>query len=197
MVLCLYAISSNKPTLAALMLTMAMSIKAGAMLLVPSILGCIQYQWGTLKLIKSVFIIVFVQFLVVSPFIYEPAALALGFEGANTNLQPYLDNSKLLGGGSDPKLQRGAYYDLTIYWQFVGRNIYEGPIFASATGKAMLGINVYYFFIRRWCTPNCLYNLAQTFNMGGSKMTFADCRKLIELITIMYLGGVNFVPGGH
>lgn len=40
-VLCVYFVSSNKPLIAALMLTLAMSIKAGAMLLVPSFLGSI------------------------------------------------------------------------------------------------------------------------------------------------------------
>jgi Gpi18-like mannosyltransferase len=57
-VLCIYFVSGNRPLLAAQMLTMAMSIKAGAMLLVPSFLGAIQYQWGTLKLVIVLIIIV-------------------------------------------------------------------------------------------------------------------------------------------
>lgn len=57
-VLCVYFVSSNKPLVAALMLTLAMSIKAGAMLLVPSFLGSIMYQWGTKKLVYSLVIIV-------------------------------------------------------------------------------------------------------------------------------------------
>ena len=61
----------------------------------------------------------------------------------------------------------------------------------------MLGSNVYYFFIRRWCVPQCLSNLAKTFNPGKSKLSYLQRRKLIELMIVMYLVGINFVPGGH
>jgi Gpi18-like mannosyltransferase len=39
--LCLYMVSENKPRLAALMFSLALSIKAGAMLLLPTLLGSI------------------------------------------------------------------------------------------------------------------------------------------------------------
>ena len=42
-VVCLYMVSKNKPVWASLFLTLGLSIKAGAMLLVPSFLGWIQY----------------------------------------------------------------------------------------------------------------------------------------------------------
>ena len=105
--------------------------------------------------------------------------------------------SKLLGGGAEAKFQRGAAYNVTIYWQFVGYKIYHEQWFVQALTKFMLGSNVYYFFIRRWCVPQCLWNLAKTFKPGTPKVTFAQRRKLIELMIIMYLAGVNFVPGGH
>ena len=61
----------------------------------------------------------------------------------------------------------------------------------------MLGVNVYYFFVRRWCIPQCLWNLIRTFKFEEPKMTYIGRRKLIELLIVMYLAGVNFVPGGH
>ena len=42
-VICIYMVSTNRPFLAALFLTMSISVKAGAMLLIPSFLGWLQY----------------------------------------------------------------------------------------------------------------------------------------------------------
>jgi len=42
-VICLYLLTKNKPVAAAFFLTMSLSVKAGAMLLVPSFMGWIQY----------------------------------------------------------------------------------------------------------------------------------------------------------
>ena len=58
-ILSIYYISvKNRPVLAAFLLTLSLSIKAGAMLLVPSFLGWIQYHHGTIILIKSILVIV-------------------------------------------------------------------------------------------------------------------------------------------
>lgn len=43
LVICVYLISINKPLFAALFLTMSLSIKAGAMLMVPCFLGWVQF----------------------------------------------------------------------------------------------------------------------------------------------------------
>jgi Gpi18-like mannosyltransferase len=42
-VICVYLVSQNKPLWAALFLTMSLSIKAGAMLMVPCFFGWIQF----------------------------------------------------------------------------------------------------------------------------------------------------------
>jgi uncharacterized membrane protein len=52
-----FLVSSNRPVLAAMFLTLGLSIKAGAMLLVPSFLGWIQYQHGTIVLLRCIFLI--------------------------------------------------------------------------------------------------------------------------------------------
>ena len=53
-------------------------------------------------------------------------------------------------GGSD-KIARGAVYQYTLYWQFVGKKIYNSQWFGDYLKIGMLAINVYYFFIRRLC----------------------------------------------
>ena len=46
-IISLRMVAMNKPMLAAFFLTMSLSIKAGGMLMIPSFLGWIQYQYGT------------------------------------------------------------------------------------------------------------------------------------------------------
>lgn len=54
---CIYLAVRNQPVAAAAMLSMAISIKAGAILLLPSLLGWIQYQSGTITLLASICVI--------------------------------------------------------------------------------------------------------------------------------------------
>ena len=56
-VLCLYFLSTNRYKLAALMATLGLSIKAGALLVLPVVLGWTQYHHGTLATIVSLCII--------------------------------------------------------------------------------------------------------------------------------------------
>jgi Gpi18-like mannosyltransferase len=57
-IMCLYLVSYNKPLLATLMLTSGLSIKAGAILLIPGFFGWVQYQHGTIKLVTAIFIFI-------------------------------------------------------------------------------------------------------------------------------------------
>jgi uncharacterized membrane protein len=57
-VLCLFLIQRNRPLLAACALTLGLSIKAGAMLLMPAFFGWVQYQHGMVTLLKSILIVV-------------------------------------------------------------------------------------------------------------------------------------------
>ena len=57
LVLCLYFIMSNRYKLAALTATLSLSIKAGALLVLPVVLGWTQYHHGTLATFVSVSII--------------------------------------------------------------------------------------------------------------------------------------------
>ena len=58
----------------------------------------------------------------------------------------------------------------------------------------MLIVNVYYFFIRRWCLPGCLVNLVK---LPNGTLSHKSQRLAIELLMIAYLSGVQLVPGGH
>ena len=50
--------TKEKPILAALMLTLGISVKAGAILMLPGLMGWTQYQYGTIRLIASVILII-------------------------------------------------------------------------------------------------------------------------------------------
>ena len=59
LVLTIYFLAvAHRPYVAALMLTLGLSMKAGVMLILPSFLGGIQYAFGTKTLIISVILIV-------------------------------------------------------------------------------------------------------------------------------------------
>ena len=66
--------------------------------------------------------------------------------GGGTGWWEYLELSKFLGGDQDRP--HGSTYGNTIYWKFVGEEMYLEKWFAAGLKKAMLGVNVYYFFIR-------------------------------------------------
>jgi len=96
----------------------------------------------------------------------------------------------------------GATYGNTIYWQLVGPGMYWQPWFCPLLKKCMLAVNVYYFFLRRWCLPQCLINLTKTFDGSQSlfksqPFTRAQAKMGVELLLVSYVAGVCFVPGGH
>jgi len=79
-VLCLFFFTRQQPLLAALTLSVSMSIKGGTVIILPALLGCVHYSHGTITLLKSVLIIISVQVIVALPFIYDPVARLLGFK---------------------------------------------------------------------------------------------------------------------
>lgn len=106
-----YFVSANKPRLACLVVGISMTLKPGAILLFPALLGWIQYQHGTLTLFKSLSLITILQIIVVLPFVSDIAATLTGFKGgANTDLGEYLIQSKVLGGDLSKKHNHGALY---------------------------------------------------------------------------------------
>lgn len=119
---------------------------------------------GTFKTIVCIILLFGIQLLLASPFIYDPAAHALGFKtGANTSMKEYLNLSKMLGG--DPNANNyGADYQWSMYWQTILETSYYHQNFCKTLQYLILAQNVYFFFIRQWCLPDCLSNLFFTFS---------------------------------
>lgn len=105
-----------------------------------------------------------------------------------THWVDYLKYAKFLGGDKDR--QYGSSYEWTIYWQIVGSPIYYSWWFPQLLKATMLFINVYYFFFRRWCLPQCFTNLFNTFSQRSTKLTWSNSRLAFELLLICYIGGV-------
>ena len=75
LVICIYLLLvKGNPVLASLFYTLGLSIKAGALLLLPSLLGWIQYQHGTKNLLASTMLIIGFQVAIVAPICHTPTA---------------------------------------------------------------------------------------------------------------------------
>ena len=68
-VITIYLVITNRPTGAAWMFTIALSVKAVVLLLLPAFLGQVQYNHGTLTLLKTLVIVIGFQVLVALPFV--------------------------------------------------------------------------------------------------------------------------------
>jgi uncharacterized membrane protein len=103
----------NLPVVAALVFSMAISLKAGAILYLPALLGVIQYRHGVFKLLLSILVMVSWQYAVAAPFIAPEY-------GGQTSPMMYLHMSKLLGGdGKGGAYGWGATFEWSIYWRFI------------------------------------------------------------------------------
>lgn len=57
-IICIYLLTRNRPVMAALFLTLSLSVKAGAMLMVPSFFAWVHYFYGTKTLVMCLFVTV-------------------------------------------------------------------------------------------------------------------------------------------
>ena len=196
MAICLLAVN-KRPLLASLALTTGLSLKAGVMLLVPAFLGSIQYGWGTWKLLASIIIIIGFQVLVAAPFVIF----------GDTSASEYLARARFAGGGRNGIGQASALYDnvgahhsLSIFWTFLDEETYYSKWWNDGLKASILMLNIYHFFIRKWCLPRCLTNLMNTFSPALSSPVPTDpkdTKLIIELLTIGMLTGCTLCPGGH
>ena len=73
---------------------MGLSIKAGGLVLLPSVLGILMWQYGLGKLTLAVTWILAWYYMTAAPFIFDPVARLLGFEnGAQTSHFDYFARS--------------------------------------------------------------------------------------------------------
>lgn len=84
-----------------------------------------------------------------------------------------------------------------MYWRFITYDSYYHEYFCRTLQLLILGQNVWYFFIRRWCWPECVTNLVKTFSGTQPKMTHKKRMLALELIVVMYLTSAHLIPGGH
>ena len=124
----------------------------------------------------------------------------MGWPGANSTTYQYLTHAKILPSHHKAK-RRGAFYEFTQLWNFLSEELYLKGAFIDLVRKIILGVNIYYFFIRRNCLPKCLDQLFNTFSSENKaeaqSQKLKDFKKCIELLTIMYLSGLGLLPGGH
>lgn len=159
-IFCLAAL--NRPIFGALLFSLAISIKIGALLLLPCLLGWIQYSHGTLTLLASFMTIISLQIIMAAPFLMQTASLSMGWPGANSTPYMYLIRSKIIP--STLKARRlGACQENSVWWNFIDEELYKKGSWLNFLQMVILSINIYYFFIRRNCLPRCLSQLFNTF----------------------------------
>jgi len=133
------------------------------------------------------------QVLIALPFVSDPVANALGYEnGAGTSLEKYLWFTRFAGGSKDTR--RGAVIAHTVYFFYLSNDFYHSEEFILYTRLAIIFVNVYYFFLRSGCMFQCIKNIVP-WNLP--KHTSIQRTKVIEVMVILYVSGINFTPGGH
>ena len=137
----IYFVSKGKTTIGAMAFTLGLSIKAGALLVVPTLLGSIMYVAGFNALIKAIILILSVQYILAYPFM-----------NTISGWDSYWLDSRLLGHGHG-NTSVGASYHHTVYWNFLSEELYHDVEHIKKLKIAILGLNVYYFFIRQNCVP--------------------------------------------
>ena len=103
----------NKPLVGSIFFSIALGIKAAAFLMLPAMLGHIQYHHGTKVLLKAICVVVAIQVI-----------LALPFVTTETSVSDYIRRAKFTGGGRETPTEEhmkynASYYTHSIFWTFV------------------------------------------------------------------------------
>jgi uncharacterized membrane protein len=69
LVMSMYYLAKSRPIFATILFSLAYSVKAGTLLMVPAFTGSMQYFFGTRTLLKCVFIIIAFQIIISLPFV--------------------------------------------------------------------------------------------------------------------------------
>ena len=150
----IFYLAKSKPLTGVFWFSMAYGMKAGALLLIPSMLGSIQYNHGISKLIQCTIFLVGFQIVIALPFLL-------------TAPLDYLIRSKLTGAGRNGIQGSAAFWDylaahqsLSIFWTFLPEELYFDKSKLANTVKLVIpAVNVWFFFVRKNCLPKCLHNL--------------------------------------
>ena len=173
-------------------------MKAGALLLIPSMLGSIHLNHGTITLLVSVFLVVAYQVLLAAPF--------LEIFGGETSIRDYVWMSKLTGAGRDGNQGAGEFFNfvaatqgLSIFWTWMPEEFYYNFWGLGIFSKiAIPTVNAWFFFGTKNCLPECLDNLFNTFSKTPQGVvTHEQRRRTLQILIICHICGICFMPGGH
>lgn len=175
----MFFMSQDMPVLSFVCFALGHSIKGGALVLLPILAGWCHYHYGTLKLLFCICLVVLIQITLVSPFCYNPVKELLGWEQGKTTWTAYL--SFFTG-----RRYYGCWHSVTRYWDTVSEHIFwdaearsfliGNPHFLFLTKSIMIGVHVYYFFVKMNSLPQCLSNLLHTFNQKTNVLTLKQQR---------------------
>ena len=131
--------------------------------------------------------------MIALPFVSDPVAHALGYEnGAGTSLEKYLWFTRYAGGTNETR--RGAAQRHSVYFFYLSHDFYRSEEFILYTRLSILFVNAYYFFVRSGCVFQSIQNILP---WNVTKHTNFQRAKVIEVMAILYVSGINFSPGGH
>ena len=139
----------RSPIWASVLVGIAISVKAPAVLVLPAFWGSIQYIYGTPALILSIFTVFIVQVSVALPFLCQ-------IFGGQTSIMAYWHYSKYLGGDSSHTMTDWVF---SINWQFISKTTYESQLFMNGCRIAIILCNIYHFFVKKNALWKCLDNL--------------------------------------
>ena len=101
LLLAVYFLIKSKPIVASFFLTLGLSVKAGMLLLIPSFLGSIQMNHGTIKLVTCIVLIIGFQVVIALPFVLF----------GESTVADYIQRSKLTGAGRNGIAGAAAFWD--------------------------------------------------------------------------------------
>ena len=138
-------------------------------------------------MIMFILIVVGIQVVAAHPFI----------SSGKTSIIDYLKQSCLIENGD--KFRGAKDFLDSVFWRFIGRSRYMIKMFTYNTIYPMMIVNVFYFFIVRNNFMKCLLRFADTVMEGktNKKTRLKQSIKMIEMIFIMYVSTIQFIPGGH
>ena len=124
-------------------------------------------------------------------------------------MKDYIHRSKLTGAGRNGVADSARFWDymaahrgLSIFWHFIDEDYYFDENGLNKVLKiALLGVNVYHFFFRKWCITKCVKNLFETFDekkraLLGIK-TQEDVKFTLQVLIIGYMSGIPLMPGAN
>ena len=145
-----YFLIKKNVSMTAVFISLGLGIKTSIFAVFPSIMGSIQWQYGTKPLLMFVLINVVIHAVAAGPFVFS----------GKTQLTDYLRQS-CLSSNSDKFRGAKDYHD-SVFWRFIGRAMYYMKAFNHRAYPVMMIINVYYFFIVRNNLKKCIYRFADT-----------------------------------